>query len=86
MVHLDDAVISICDKITPALERASYQKGSCNLIRWIFDLPEVFDAEKGQSVYTCAIGDFRSSQKSGPCNRILPNPKLLSSLPIYSLD
>lgn len=85
VIRLDDAIIQPGDKVTPALQ-AYYQKSPYNLVRIILGLPDLFDAKKGQSVYTRAAGDFRRWHETGPCNSIALNPKLLSGPAVYPLD
>jgi len=73
-VRLDEVVTQPYDKITPAMQQAYYQRSPYNLVRIILGLPELFDAEKGENVYTRAARDFRSwreqgilTQESEPC-------------------
>src|SRR5208282_3999372 len=53
------------DKISPAMQQAYYQRSPFNLVRIILGLPELFDAEKGESVYTRAAKDFRAWREQG---------------------
>ena len=50
-VKLDDVVTQPYDKISPAMQQAYYQRSPYNLVRIILGLPELFDAERGESVY-----------------------------------
>src|SRR5476649_1243391 len=62
-VRLDDVVTQPYDKISPAMQQAYYQRSPFNLVRIILGLPELFDAERGESVYTRAARDFRAWQE-----------------------
>jgi uncharacterized protein (DUF1015 family) len=64
-VRLNDVVTQPYDKITPAMQQAYYQSSPYNLVRIILGLPELFDAERGESVYTRAARDFRSWREQG---------------------
>ena len=64
-VRLDDVVTQPYDKISPAMQQAYYQRSPYNLVRVILGLPELFDAEKGESVYTRAARDFRAWREQG---------------------
>jgi uncharacterized protein (DUF1015 family) len=64
-VHLEDVVTQPYDKITPAMQQAYYQRSPFNLVRIILGLPELFDAEKGENVYTRAAHDFRAWREQG---------------------
>lgn len=64
-VRLNDVVTQPYDKISPALQQAYYQRSPYNLVRIILGLPELFDAEKGESVYTRAARDFRAWREQG---------------------
>jgi uncharacterized protein (DUF1015 family) len=64
-VRLDDVVTQPYDKISPAMQQAYYQRSSFNLVRVILGLPELFDAERGDSVYTRAARDFRAWREQG---------------------
>lgn len=73
-VRLDDVVTQPYDKISPAMQQAYYQRSPYNLVRIILGLPELFDAEKGESVYTRAARDFSAwreknilVQEAEPC-------------------
>ncbi len=73
-VRLEDVVTQPYDKISPAMQQAYYQRSPYNLVRIILGLPELFDAERGESVYTRAARDFRAwrdqgilHQESEPC-------------------
>jgi uncharacterized protein (DUF1015 family) len=60
IVRLDDVVTQPYDKISPSMQQAYYQRSPYNLVRIILGLPELFDAEGGENVYTRAARDFRS--------------------------
>ncbi len=73
-VRLDDVVTQPYDKITPAMQQAYYQSSPYNLVRIILGLPELFDAERGESVYSRAARDFKAwreqevlIQEKSPC-------------------
>jgi uncharacterized protein (DUF1015 family) len=59
-VRLDDVVTQPYDKISPAMQEAYYQRSPYNLVRIILGLPELFDAEGGENVYSRAARDFKS--------------------------
>ena len=64
-VRLTDVVTQPYDKISPAMQQAYYQRSPYNLVRIILGLPELFDAEKGENVYTRAARDFRAWREQG---------------------
>jgi uncharacterized protein (DUF1015 family) len=64
-VRLNDVVTQPYDKISPAMQQAYYQRSPYNLVRIILGLPELFDAERGESVYTRAARDFRMWREEG---------------------
>ena len=64
-VRLEDVVTQPYDKISPAMQQAYYQRSPYNLVRIILGLPELFDAERGESVYTRAARDFRAWREQG---------------------
>lgn len=64
-VRLQDAVTQPYDKISPAMQQAYYQRSPYNLVRIILGLPELFDAERGESVYTRAARDFKAWREQG---------------------
>jgi uncharacterized protein (DUF1015 family) len=64
-VKLDEVVTQPYDKISPAMQQAYYQRSPYNLVRIILGLPELFDAERGESVYTRAARDFRAWREQG---------------------
>jgi len=64
-VRLDNVVTQPYDKISPAMQQAYYQKSPYNLVRIILGLPELFDAERGESVYTRAARDFQAWREQG---------------------
>jgi uncharacterized protein (DUF1015 family) len=64
-VRLDDVVTQPYDKISPAMQQAYYQRSPVNLVRIILGLPELFDAERGESVYTRAARDFSAWREQG---------------------
>ena len=64
-VRLEDAVTQPYDKISPAMQQAYYQRSPFNLVRIILGLPELFDAERGESVYTRAARDLKAWREQG---------------------
>jgi len=64
-VRLDEVATQPYDKITPAMQQGYYQRSPYNLVRIILGLPELFDAEKGESVYTRAARDFKAWRDRG---------------------
>src|ERR1700690_2201306 len=64
-VRLDDVVTQPYDKISPAMQQAYYQRSPFNLVRIILGLPELFDAERGESVYSRAARDFTAWREQG---------------------
>ena len=64
-VRLEDVVTQPYDKISPSMQQAYYQRSPFNLVRIILGLPELFDAERGESVYTRAGRDFRVWREQG---------------------
>jgi uncharacterized protein (DUF1015 family) len=64
-VRLDDVVTQPYDKISPAMQQAYYQRSPYNLVRIILGLPELFDAERGESVYTRAARDLQAWREQG---------------------
>jgi uncharacterized protein (DUF1015 family) len=64
-VRLEDAVTQPYDKISPAMQQAYYQRSPYNLVRIILGLPELFDAERGESVYTRAARDLKAWMEEG---------------------
>jgi uncharacterized protein (DUF1015 family) len=64
-VRLEDVVTQPYDKITPSMQQAYYQRSPFNLVRIILGLPELFDAERGENVYTRAGRDFRAWREQG---------------------
>ena len=64
-VRLDDVVTQPYDKISPAMQQAYYQRSPYNLVRIILGLPELFDAERGESVYSRAARDFKAWRAQG---------------------
>ena len=64
-VRLQDVVTQPYDKISPAMQQAYYERSPYNLVRIILGLPELFDAERGENVYTRAARDLRAWQKQG---------------------
>src|SRR5579863_3708031 len=65
VVKLGDVVTQPYDKISPAMQQAYYQRSPYNLVRIILGLPELFDAEPHESVYTRAARDFRAWREQG---------------------
>jgi uncharacterized protein (DUF1015 family) len=64
-VRLEDAVTQPYDKISPAMQQAYYQRSPYNLVRIILGLPELFDAERGENVYTRAARDLNAWREQG---------------------
>lgn len=64
-VRLDDVVTQPYDKISPAMQQAYYQRSPYNLVRIILGLPELFDEERGESVYTRAARDLKAWREQG---------------------
>ncbi len=64
-VRLDDVVTQPYDKISPAMQQAYYERSPYNLVRIILGKPELFDAERGENVYTRAGRDFRAWREQG---------------------
>ena len=64
-VRLDEVVTQPYDKITPAMQQAYYQSSPYNLVRIILGLPELFDADRGENVYSRAARDFRAWRDQG---------------------
>ena len=64
-VRLQDVVTQPYDKISPAMQQAYYERSPFNLVRIILGLPELFDAEGGENVYTRAARDFSAWRKQG---------------------
>lgn len=65
VVRLNEVVTQPYDKISPAMQQAYYQSSPYNLVRIILGLPELFDAERGESVYTRAARDFKAWREEG---------------------
>src|ERR1700742_3953047 len=65
LVRVEDCVTQPYDKITPAMQQAYYQRSPYNLIRIILGLPELFDAERGESVYARAARDLKAWREQG---------------------
>ena len=65
MVRLEDVVTQPYDKISPAMQQAYYQRSPFSLVRIILGLPELFDADGGENVYTRAARDFRAWREQG---------------------
>jgi uncharacterized protein (DUF1015 family) len=64
-VRLEDVVTQPYDKISPAMQQAYYQRSPYNLVRIILGLPELFDAERGESVYSRAARDLKAWKEEG---------------------
>ncbi|HEV2322783.1 MAG TPA: DUF1015 domain-containing protein [Terracidiphilus sp.] len=65
LVRLEDVATQPYDKISPAMQQAYYQRSPYNLVRIILGLPELFDAERGESVYSRAASDFHAWREQG---------------------
>jgi uncharacterized protein (DUF1015 family) len=63
--RLDDLVTQPPEAISPSMQQACYQRSPYNLIRIVLGLPELFDAERGESVYSRAARDFRAWREQG---------------------
>jgi uncharacterized protein (DUF1015 family) len=64
-VRLDDLVTQPAEAISPSMQQACYQRSPYNLIRIVLGLPELFDAGRGESVYTRAARDFGGWREQG---------------------
>jgi uncharacterized protein (DUF1015 family) len=64
-VSLGDVVTQPYDKISPSMQQVYYQRSPYNLIRVILGLPELTDAETGQTVYTRADGYLKDWKQKG---------------------
>jgi uncharacterized protein (DUF1015 family) len=64
-VRLDEVVTQPYDKITPAMQQAYYQSSPYNLVRIVLGLPELFDAERAESVYSRAAREFKTWREQG---------------------
>jgi len=64
-VRLEDVATQPYDKISPAMQQAYYQRSPYNLVRIILGLPELFDADGGENVYTRAARDFQAWRRQG---------------------
>jgi len=64
-VRLSDVVTQPYDKISPSMQQAYYQRSPYNLVRIILGLPELFDAERGESVYSRAARDLKAWKEEG---------------------
>jgi len=64
-VHLEDVVTQPYDKISPAMQEAYYERSPYNLVRIILGKRELFDDERGETVYTRAARDFSAWREQG---------------------
>jgi len=64
-VRLEDVVTQPYDKISPAMQEAYYERSPYNLVRIILGKRELFDDERGESVYTRAARDFSAWREEG---------------------
>jgi uncharacterized protein (DUF1015 family) len=64
-VRLDDVVTQPYDKISPAMQQAYYDRSPYNLVRIVLGKPELFDGERGESVYTRAARDLKAWKEQG---------------------
>ena len=64
-VRLEDVVTQPYDKISPSMQQAYYDRSPYNLVRITLGLPELFDSENGENVYTRAARDFRAWREQG---------------------
>ena len=65
LVGLNDVVTQPYDKISPSMQQAYYRRSPYNLVRIILGLPELFDDERGENVYTRAARDFGAWREQG---------------------
>ncbi len=65
VVKLEDVVTQPYDKISPSMQQAYHQRSPYNLVRIILGLPQLFDAERGESVYTRAAREFAEWREEG---------------------
>ncbi|HEY0759547.1 MAG TPA: DUF1015 domain-containing protein [Acidisarcina sp.] len=65
LVRIEDVVTQPYDKISPSMQQAYYQRSPYNLVRIILGLPELFDGEHTETVYTRAARDFAAWRESG---------------------
>lgn len=54
LLKLEEVVTQPYDKITPAMQQAYYQRSPYNLVRIVLGLPELFDQENGNNIYSRA--------------------------------
>ncbi|HVC46738.1 MAG TPA: DUF1015 family protein [Terracidiphilus sp.] len=64
-VRLDDVLTQPADSIASATQQACYPRNPCNLVRLLRGLPEIFDADKGETVYSRAAQDFHAPPELG---------------------
>jgi len=64
-VRLEDVVTQPYDKISPAMQEGYYQRSPYNLVRIILGLPELFDADGAENVYTRAARDLKAWREQG---------------------
>ena len=64
-VNLGDVVTQPYDKISPSMQQAYYQKSPYSLVRVILGLPELTDAQSGQTVYSRAAAYLEDWKKDG---------------------
>ena len=64
-VSLGDVVTQPYDKISPAMQQAYYQRSPYNQVRVILGLPELTDAQTGETVYSRAAGYLTDWKQKG---------------------
>jgi uncharacterized protein (DUF1015 family) len=64
-VRLEEVVTQPYDKISPAMQEAYYERSPYNLVRIILGKRELFDDERGETVYTRAARDFSAWREQG---------------------
>ncbi len=65
LIKLEEVVTQPYDKITPAMQQAYYQRNPYNLVRIILGLPELFDQENGNNVYSRAARNLVEWRQKG---------------------
>jgi uncharacterized protein (DUF1015 family) len=64
-VNPADVVTQPYDKISPAMQKAYYDRSPYNLVRVILGLPQEDDAQTGQTVYSRAAASLKEWQQKG---------------------
>ncbi len=65
LVRMDDVVTQPYDKISPSMQQAYYRRSPYNLVRIVLGLPELFDGQEGEDVYSRAARDFKDWRAQG---------------------